>query len=210
MIMNDKDQVKIINQRKAKWAILVIDIQNDFCSSEGWYAKKYDLKLIEIAVKKIYELIEKAREKDIAIIYFKQVYNEECVSEVMKAQLNRRGMATLYCQEGTWGAELYKLTPLPSEKIIDKRRFSCFYGTDLDIFLRCKGIDSLIVTGVTTEVCVETTVRDAYMKDYFVYVPKECTASFEESVKDASLNVIDRVFGKVISERETDVLLSHG
>jgi ureidoacrylate peracid hydrolase len=94
---------------------------------------------------------------------------------------------SLLCEEGTWGAEWYEILPEPGDAIVTKHRFSAFIGTDFDLILRAKGIESLILTGTRTNVCVESTARDAFMMDYYVVVLSDCTASGSEEAHQRGL-----------------------
>jgi nicotinamidase-related amidase len=87
----------------------------------------------------------------------------------------------------------------PREIEIPKRRYSAFYATELDLLLREQGIDRLIVAGVKTNVCVRATVQDAFAGGYEVLVPREATNSNRPHLAEASLEDIDRYFGRVVS-----------
>lgn len=105
----------------------------------------------------------------------------------------------------TWNTDiLSELTPNASDIMIYKNRFSGFYQTDLDEVLKRRGIKYLIVTGCTTSVCVESTIRDAMFRDYSCVLPADCTAEpigagLSRSNHEASLLVIQTLFGWVTS-----------
>lgn len=89
---------------------------------------------------------------------------------------------------------------MAGEPVVSKHRFDAFFRTDLDVLLRAKGIQTIMATGVTTDCCVESTVRDAFFRDCFVVVPRECVAtSYTPARSDQALERIDRLFGKVVS-----------
>lgn len=101
---------------------------------------------------------------------------------------------------GTWGAQIVdSLTPGPDDHIISKRRYSAFYQTDLELCLRCWGIDTLIFTGVATEICVETTVRDAFIRDFDILVAGDAVASWDKEASRATLRTVEESFGAVLS-----------
>ena len=90
--------------------------------------------------------------------------------------------------EGTEDAEIHPdLAPLPQEKVIRKHRYSAFYNTDLEIVLRCLGIRDLVVTGVMTNLCCESTARDAYFRDYRVFFPMDANGTVDEELHLATL-----------------------
>lgn len=92
------------------------------------------------------------------------------------------------CVEGSPESEVYRdLSPQPGEPVILKRRYSSFYNTDLDTVLRGFKVEDLVITGVMTNLCCETTARDAYMRDYRVFIPADATGSVCEEMHVASL-----------------------
>jgi len=92
------------------------------------------------------------------------------------------------CVEGTPGSEVHHdILPLPSEKVITKHRYSAFYNTDLETILRCQGIEELVITGVMTNMCCESTARDAYYRDMRVFFLADATGSITEDMHLASL-----------------------
>jgi nicotinamidase-related amidase len=107
----------------------------------------------------------------------------------------------LYTIEGTPGQEIIaELTPEPGDLIVRKYRSSGFWGTNLDLLLRSNGIESVIVTGCTTEGCVESTARDALFNDYYVVLPEDCLASDDRRQHEASLFLMRHRFDVVSSD----------
>jgi ureidoacrylate peracid hydrolase len=86
---------------------------------------------------------------------------------------------------------------LPDEVVVTKHRYGAFESTDLDLVLRSRGIRTVIMTGVATNVCVETTARQAFLKDYYVVFTSDCSATFSQAAHDATLHNIDQFFGEV-------------
>jgi nicotinamidase-related amidase len=92
------------------------------------------------------------------------------------------------CVEGSPESEIHRdIAPLAGEKVVSKHRYSAFYGTDLEIVLRCLGIEDLVVSGLMTNLCCESTARDAYFRDFRVFIPADGTASINEEMHCASL-----------------------
>ena len=108
----------------------------------------------------------------------------------------------MHCREGSWGIELYQVEPQANERVLAKRRFSAFYSTDLDVMLRARGIKSLIMAGVATNVCVETTARDGFMRDYHIVFLSDCTAAYDRQEHYSALNNMSKYFGVVADSKE--------
>jgi len=92
------------------------------------------------------------------------------------------------CLEGSPESEIHpELAPLPGEKVVPKHRYSAFYNTDLETVLRCLKIEDLVIAGVMTNMCCESTARDAYYRDYRVFLPADGSGSINEEMHLASL-----------------------
>ena len=101
-----------------------------------------------------------------------------------------------HCVEGTKGAGIIsELKPQEDDFIVDKRRFSAFSGTDLDILLRELGIEELLLVGVCTNICVLYTAADARSLNYAVTVPQNCVASFDASAHEFALKEMEKTLG---------------
>jgi ureidoacrylate peracid hydrolase len=112
----------------------------------------------------------------------------------------RGGCYTDYpvCEKNEWNGAFYKLKPQPGDVIVNKHRYNAFYQTDLDLILRAKGIRTLIMTGVATNVCVETTAREGFMRDYYIVFLRDCTATMSEELHNSALKNISLFFGDVV------------
>ena len=100
---------------------------------------------------------------------------------------------------GTWDADLdpRMIDARPADYILDKTRYSSFYNTNLEVILRGLQVDTLIVCGVTTEICVESTIRDAYFRDFRILVPCDAVAATDVDRHLGTLRTIEYGFGKV-------------
>ncbi len=109
------------------------------------------------------------------------------------------------CLEGTPESEVHQdVAPLPKEKIIDKHRYSAFYNTDLETVLRCLKIEDLVISGIMTNLCCESTARDAYYRDYRVFFLADGTGSINEEMHLASL--LNLAFGFAFVTTAEEVL----
>jgi len=111
------------------------------------------------------------------------------------------------CIEGSPESEIVPdLKPLADEKVVMKHRYSAFYNTDLETVLRCLKIQDIVISGVMTNMCVESTARDAYFRDYRVWIPADGTGSINEEMHLASLMNLALGFAQVTT---TDAILAH-
>ncbi len=183
--------------------LIVVDVQNDFCSPKGAAAQRgNDVAGAMEMVHRLVHLIEEARRVSLPIVYIKTTHSEWTDTP---SWLYRKpeGKDVKTCREGTWGAELYEgIAPLAHERVVIKHRYSAFINTDLNTVLKAKGVESVLVTGVATNVCVETTARDAFMYDYYVTMVSDCSAAYNQPLHESTLVNIRQHFGLVASSGE--------
>lgn len=185
-------------------AVVVIDVQNDFCHPEGSMAKVgEDVSMAEQMVPRLIAFIDEARRMKVPIIYTQVIHNPWTDSPARRKRLqSRRIDLTNHCWQGSWGADFYKVVPRQDEPIVAKHRYDAFHNTDLDLILRSMGAQTLIMTGVATNVCVETTSREAYCRDYSVVFLEDCTATYDREDHQATLVNIKKSFGVVTTSKE--------
>ena len=184
-------------------ALLVVDVQNDFVSLQGSAGKRgEDVGAALAMVPNLIRLIDAGRRVGLTIVYIKTTHSEwtDTPSWVYRSS-QKSGLST--CREGSWGAEFYEgISPRSSERVVIKHRYSAFINTDLNTVLKARGIQSVLVCGVATNVCVETTARDGYMYDYYVTLIDDCSAAYETKLHLGTLDNIRRHFGLVASSLE--------
>ena len=184
-------------------ALIVVDVQNDFVSPEGSAGKRGDDVGAAMAmIPNLTRLIDSARNVGLTIVYIRTTHSEwtDTASWIYRTS-QKSGLNT--CREGTWGAEFYDgIAPLPSERVVIKHRYSAFINTDLNTVLKARGIESVLVCGVATNVCVETTARDGYMYDYYVTMIEDCSAAYDAKLHMSTLENIRRHFGLVASSHQ--------
>jgi ureidoacrylate peracid hydrolase len=191
-------------------AVLVIDMQNDFCAEGGaMHREGRDLTLVKSMVPRLAQLITAARAAKVPLVWIRNVYNTGPnwdLSETWLEQAERRRngayLSIPVCEPNAWNGDFYEVKPEPSEVIVTKHRYGAFESTDLDLVLRSKGIRTVIMTGVATNVCVETTARQAFLRDYYVVFSNDCTATYSQPAHDMTLENIDAFFGQVASATE--------
>ena len=185
----------------ASTALLVIDVQNDFALPQGVCGLVGDdVSPVAPMIDRLKVLIAAARRANLLIIFMRTIYDDVVLSPTLAEQYARRGYPNSICLTGTHGAAFVEgIDPrdAPNEIVLTKHRYSAFWGSAIDLFLRTNGIRSLVLTGIATEVCVESTARDAFFRDYQVVVPADCVGCYSEDRQTASLAVLARSFGIV-------------
>jgi ureidoacrylate peracid hydrolase len=212
--------------------VLVIDMQNDFGARGGMFdLAGLDLSSIQSAVAPTARLVAAARAAHIPIAFVNEALRSD-LSDIAHVESPHRRMSKRMGFgdevttpdgrigririEDTWNTEnLPELAPQAGDMIITKRRWSGFYETELDARLRALGAQYLIVTGCTTTVCVESTIRDAAFRDYACLLPADCTAqpavgNPSSSTHEASLLIIARHFGWVTTSQDVLGALTAG
>ncbi len=192
-------------------ALVLVDMQNDFCQP-GWAFDRLgiDLSMYPAMIVRLAGLVAGARAARVPVIYLQMTVLPGRVSESpAQIRFNMRLHVGLHSEvepltytiEGTPGQEIIaELSPQPGDLILPKYRSSGFWGTNLDMILRSNGIETVVMTGITTEGCVESTARDALFNDYYVVVPEDCVASDDHLQHDASLFLMRHRFDVVTSD----------
>lgn len=172
-------------------AVVVVDMQVDFASPEGVLGQAgLDMSIAAPAVATAARLVEAARAAGTPVIFVGLATTPATDSPVWGEWRRRRDgedRGGAICRAGEPGSAFVGPTPQPGETVIWKLRYSGFFGTSLDAALRACGIDTLIVCGLTTECCVDCTVRDAFHLDYFVYVPTDACAAYDPGIHESAL-----------------------
>jgi ureidoacrylate peracid hydrolase len=184
-------------------ALIVVDVQNDFVSPKGSAAQRgEDVGNAVAMMPNLIRLIDEGRRVGLTTVYIRTTHSEWTDTPSWIYRKSQQSSLST-CREGTWGAELYDgISPLPSERVVIKHRYSAFINTDLNTVLKARGIQSVLVCGVATNVCVETTARDAYMFDYYVTMIDDCSAAYEPKLHLSTLENMRRHFGLVASSNE--------
>lgn len=196
-----------LNERvdPSRTALVIVDMQRDFVAPTGVCAKAGDdLSTVAAVTDRLRLLIKAAREHELLIIYVRSVYDRVYLAENQLEQLDRRGLGGLCRTEspGSDFADGIGPSGAPNEIVVSKHRFSAFCGTSLDLILRSNGIKTLVMTGVATDVCVESTTRDGFFRDYHVVLAEDCMSGFSAERHRASLAVLSRSFGTVASSAD--------
>ncbi len=182
-------------------AVLVIDMINEFCKHGG----KMVLPGYETLVPPQLSVIAAARAADVPMIW---------VQDAHRANVRRERewvKRTPHSVEGTWATEIIEdLGARPDEIHVTKRRYSAFFQTDLDMTLKDLMVNQLVVFGVVTNICVRSTVHDAFFNGYEVVVPHDCCAATGQREQDSSLYDIATHFGVVSDAAAVVAALGNG
>jgi nicotinamidase-related amidase len=195
-------------------AILVIDMQRDFLEPGGFgETLGNDVSLLQKPVKPIRSLLDAARKKGIFVIHTREGHRAD-LSDAPRAKIERGGPILRIGAKGPMGRILIRgeaghdivpeLYPQAGEPVIDKPGKGAFFATDLHPMLNYRSIEALIVCGVTTEVCVHTTVREANDRGYKCIVPGDCCGSYFPEFHEVGLRMIQAqggIFGWVSDSR---------
>jgi ureidoacrylate peracid hydrolase len=206
-----------IDPRRA--AVIVVDMQNDFGAAGGMFERAgIDISCIQAAVAPTARVLAAARRAGMPVVYLTMEFKPDLanaggpdapnlvrhltlgVGEPVMAPDGRDSRVLI---KGTWNTEILpELTPEPGDVVVSKHRFSGFFATNLDAILQEHGVTTLVFTGCTTSVCVESTLRDAFFRDYRCLLLADCTAEpighgLPRSNHEASLLLIEVMFGWV-------------
>lgn len=183
-------------------AILLIDMQKDLVY-DGYLCDQAgrDLTATRSVIPTMRRLLDAARVSGALVCHvgFSTLPDHRSDSGPWLAQRRRSTYSSdKLCMVGTDGADFIdELAPAAGELTVYKHRYSAFKGTDLDMVLRARGIRTVITTGVSTNVCVESTLRDAFETGYYVCIPSDATASWDMSLHAATLQTVTHRFGLV-------------
>ncbi len=191
----------------SRTALVIVDMQVDFAAPDGVIGRfGVDLASTAKAVETATWLADAAREAGAPVVFVGLETTPGSDSPVMLERMRRRGgdpeIERVICRKGTPGARFYGPTPEPGELVVWKPRYSGFVGTDLDARLRARGVDTLVVCGLTTECCVDSTVRDAFHRDYHVFVVNDACAAYEADLHEGALKSLGLSFALVLGSSE--------
>lgn len=187
----------------AHTALVVVDMQNDYLAEGGFFDEiGYSLKDMQAMAPRLGEFIETARSFGVPIVWTRNSYDPVFMGPTQKERSHRRGEGKVPAQSGTWGQEFYVIQPKSGDVIIHKHRFDAFEGTNLDVVLKSNGIHSLLMTGVTTECCVQSTARRGFFLGYYIVLVEDCASTYDPSFQEYTKRVIDDYFGVVCNAQE--------
>lgn len=188
--------------RPPRAALVVVDMQNDFCA-EGGYLESARRGSATTGIRvddnvriadRIAGLARAMREAGAPVVWLRSVYDFDFLNE---AQRVKRGVEGC-CLEGTWGADFFRIRPQDGDIVVDKHSFSGFHDTALHEILREHDVRTLVMTGVATNVCVDSTLREGFFLGYHIVVVEDCVGSGNRQAHEGTLSTVRLNFGTVI------------
>jgi ureidoacrylate peracid hydrolase len=184
-------------------AVLIIDMQNGFCHPEGSFGRAgADVSGCGAAAPGCAELVELGRAAGLPVAWTCAIHRDDLSDWRMLTEVPMYAglIGVGSCVEGTWDADFVDgLAPADGELVVTKSRFSPFYETGVEAWLRARGVENLLVGGVGTSACVESTVRDASQRDFRTYVVTEATGDISAAAHEHSLHMMGSLFGWTVS-----------
>lgn len=186
-------------QSPARVAVAVIDMQRDFCSQQGAFAKAaINTEANQRIVAPINAFVGQLRAAGALVVWIKQLASPRHMSPAIDRRLRRAPERMELCREGSSGAELAEgLEVHPEDATVEKYRYSAFFGSSLDQVLRSGQIQTLVLVGTAANGCVDSTARDAAQLDYDVVIAGDLTGHTDATLAEASLRNLDRHFALV-------------
>ena len=203
--------------RPAETALIIVDMQNAYASPGGYLdLAGFDISGAAPAIEKIREAADAARAAGMPVIFFQNGWDPDYVeaggpgspnwhkSHALKTMRRRPELQGTLLARGGWDYGLVQaLPPQPGDIVVEKPRYSAFFNTNLDSLLRARGIRSLVFTGIATNVCVESTLRDGFFLEYFGIVLHDAThQAGPDFIQKATLYNVEKFFGWVSSVEE--------
>lgn len=187
-------------------ALLVIDMQNDFCAEGGYLhtQRNYDVSFAPVVAANIQALIDGAREAGVPVVWIHSIYDFKYLTDSYIVKRGEEGC----CLEGSWGAAPFEVEPVQGDMVVNKHSFSGFYNTGLDEFLQSSGIKTLVITGVATNVCVDSTLREGFFCGYNIVVAEDCVGSNSRVGHEGTLATVRNNIGTVVPSKMVATLLS--
>lgn len=189
--------------KPSETALIVIDMQNDFCAEGGYLHKRLGLDMSRnlILAKRIMETVEVAREAGVMVVWIKANYEPQYLGAAMKAN---RDPDNICCEGGTWGWDFFNVTAKSDEPVVEKHCYNGFHETNLAGILQARKIKSLVLTGVATNVCVESTLREAFFRGYHVVMPEDLVGATKPEFQQGTIVNVRTYFGEVPMAAEVE------
>lgn len=180
-------------------ALLVIDMQNDFCAPGGYIDRVMgkDVQGAAAIVPTVQSLVKAARAHSVPVIWVLADYSDAALPNSMRSKLRERQITEECCQPGSWGAALFGLEAQDDELRIIKHSYSGFQQTGLQAALQQRGIQTLVFTGVQTHICVESSLRDAHALGYYCVMAEDAVSAHTPAAHQATVNNVNFLFGDV-------------
>jgi ureidoacrylate peracid hydrolase len=190
----------------AHTALVVVDLQNDFCA-EGGYLQRTRAASSANPIRvddnariadRIAPLAAAARRSGATVAWLRSIYDFKYLAPAHIAKRDGEGC----CMEGTWGADWFRIQPQEGDLVVTKHTFSGFHDTPLHGLLQARGIRTLVMAGVATNVCVDSTLRHGFFLGYHIVVAEDCVGSGNQKGHEGTLSTVRVNFGSVVGSDE--------
>jgi ureidoacrylate peracid hydrolase len=182
-----------------KTALVLVDLQNAFCRPDGSYARRgFEIPGLDRVIDACTRLLEESRKRGWDVVFTRLVFHPDYSDGgLLVADQPQIRALSAYRNGGDDCRIIEEIAPRPGDLLIDKNRYDPFVNTGLEAELRARGITDLVVGGLLTNVCVESTVRSAYDRDFRVTVLSDASASYDPGLHQAALATMGRHFARV-------------
>ena len=180
-------------------ALIVVDMQNDFLLPEG---------LLQVwggpaVIPNVVQLVDTFHDANLPVFFTRHIYEDPERDGGLTARWWKVDRNSQRLREGTWHADLHvAFGPGPRDKVIAKRRYSAFFGTDLELLLRTSGVRDVVIAGVCTNICCEATAHDAFFRDFNVHFLLDGTGATDEAAHTATLRGIALSYGRLVTSAQ--------
>lgn len=190
-------------------AVVVIDVQNDFCHPDGLLARQgRDVARTHQPIARLAAFLDDARRAAVPVILVQNIHSPNSDTPGWRARHLDSGRDQS-CQEGMWGAEFFEVGPEPGDHVVVKHRYDAFTRTSLEELLRSLGRSSVLYTGVSTSICVESSLRAGVCRDFLGTLVHDCCGAYNESAHQRAIDAVQLGFGIVASSDEISQAWSH-
>jgi len=182
-------------------AVILVDLQNDFCHPNGAWGKTVADPDLSKRVEAIQSFLPEARSVGVPVLFLRTIYNKWTISAPIQEWWQKVGTGPI-CIEGSSGADFYQVRPQEKDRVVNKYRASGFMETDLDLTLRAKEVQTLLLAGVGVWGGFFDTARDAVAKNYQVFLLEDCIAGGKPGERSMLIELFRRYQGEVITSRD--------
>ena len=177
-------------------AVILVDLQNDFCHPNGAWGKVVADPDLSKRVEAIDLFLSEARSFGVPVLFLRTIYNKWTISAPIQEWWQKLGIGSV-CMEGSSGADFYQVRPQEKDRVVNKYRSSGFMETDLDLTLRAKEVQTVLLGGVGVWGGFFDTARDAVAKNYHVFLLEDCIAGGKPEERSMLIDLFRRYQGEV-------------
>jgi ureidoacrylate peracid hydrolase len=179
-------------------ALLLVDLQNDYCHPQGAWAKVARDENLPTVISTIRALLPAIRQAGVPVLHVRSVYNDWTVSPLVADTWHRLGIGPV-CWEGSWGVDFYEIMPVREDRIVSKFRGSGFLESDLELTLRAKKINTVLLGGMMGWGGLFETAYDALAREHPAVLLEDCIAGGTAAERQTLVEMFSRFWGHAVS-----------